>query len=113
MREAGGGVGGQGRDGCSELARSLGVEGCVHRGGERTLIGRAAQGPPGRGPGAGRGFQGEGSYRAGRSRHSQVPGVIPGRQVERVARPGFEEGPRRLRSSYPGAISGPASDRPS
>lgn len=43
----------------------------------------------GAGRGLGRGFQGEGSYRAGRSRHSQVPGVTPGRGVTRVARPGF------------------------
>lgn len=38
------------------------------------------------------GFQGEGSYRAGRSRLGQVPGLVPGRTGRRVARNGLLRG---------------------
>lgn len=64
-------------------------------------------------PGTRTGFPERGESQGGRVETGQGPGVIPGRGGRRVAGARLLQGLRRLRSSYPGAISGPASDRPS
>lgn len=84
-------------------------------GGLRREVGRTLMGQPRRGPQAGgrrglrHGFQGEESYREGMP-DSQSYSKERG---EKDREAGVGGGPRPLRSSYPGAISGPASDRPS
>lgn len=64
-------------------------------------------------PGTRAGFPERGELQGGQVEAGQGPGVTLGRGGRRGAGARLLQGLRRLRSSYPGAISGPASDRPS